>query len=317
MEHEELPFCECGDCGLRVTKPGNRFIIGHNNRGVTKETCSSVAAQAEKLRGRTKETHPGVAAQAAKMRGRTKENDIVVAARAEVLRGRTKENHPGVARMAETLRGRKRGPHSEKTKEKMRGPRVPREVRTCAYPNCDNTFEVVVAEWDSRKYCSIKCYWEDMKGRTSCNKNRKHSEEFRKYRSTSQQKLWQDLEYREKQLKAIIKGSHIRPTTPEKFLIGLFQKLFLAQWKYAGDGKDEDAIIGGRCPDFISIDGQKKIIELFGDYWHGEERTGIPSKQHERERINYFAQYGYQTLVIWEHELENIDNVIDRIEVFA
>jgi hypothetical protein len=31
--NEELPFCECGECGLRVTKPGDRFINGHQNRG--------------------------------------------------------------------------------------------------------------------------------------------------------------------------------------------------------------------------------------------------------------------------------------------
>lgn len=30
--NKELPFCECG-CGLRVTKPDNRFIHGHNQRG--------------------------------------------------------------------------------------------------------------------------------------------------------------------------------------------------------------------------------------------------------------------------------------------
>ena len=36
MTKGELPFCECG-CGLRVTKPGNRFINGHNNRS---EYCS-------------------------------------------------------------------------------------------------------------------------------------------------------------------------------------------------------------------------------------------------------------------------------------
>lgn len=31
-EKEELPLCECG-CRLRVTKPGNRYINGHNGRG--------------------------------------------------------------------------------------------------------------------------------------------------------------------------------------------------------------------------------------------------------------------------------------------
>ena len=32
-EEEFLPFCECGKCGLRITKPGNRFIQGHQRRG--------------------------------------------------------------------------------------------------------------------------------------------------------------------------------------------------------------------------------------------------------------------------------------------
>lgn len=34
MMTEELQFCDCG-CGLRVTKVGNRFINGHNRRGVS------------------------------------------------------------------------------------------------------------------------------------------------------------------------------------------------------------------------------------------------------------------------------------------
>ena len=30
---EELPFCECGKCGLRVAREGNRYITGHNRKG--------------------------------------------------------------------------------------------------------------------------------------------------------------------------------------------------------------------------------------------------------------------------------------------
>lgn len=33
MTEELLPFCECGECGLRVTKKDNRYIFGHNRRG--------------------------------------------------------------------------------------------------------------------------------------------------------------------------------------------------------------------------------------------------------------------------------------------
>lgn len=47
MVESLLPFCECG-CGLRVTKPGNRFIYKHGRRGKkhtnkTKEKMSEAA----------------------------------------------------------------------------------------------------------------------------------------------------------------------------------------------------------------------------------------------------------------------------------
>lgn len=44
-EEELLPFCECGECGRRVTKKGNRFIHGHNHRGRphTPEHCAAIS----------------------------------------------------------------------------------------------------------------------------------------------------------------------------------------------------------------------------------------------------------------------------------
>ena len=236
-----------------------------------------------------------------KTRGRTKENDPGRAAQAEKMRGRTKENHPGIARMAEKLRGVKRGF------------RTPREVISCGYLDCGNTFERRVGE--DRKYCSRKCYWKSMEGQISCNRGRKHSKEFGKHRSISQENLWKDPEYKEKQLKAMFKGLGLLPNRPEKFLIKLLQELYPNQWKYMGDGKDGDSIVAGKCPDFIHV-SQKKIIEHFGEYHHGESVTGISNEQHEQQRINLFTKHGYQTLVIWEHELSNTDEVIFRIQEF-
>ena len=40
---ELLPFCECGECGLRVTKKGNRFIHNHHRRGVPQSPEHSYA----------------------------------------------------------------------------------------------------------------------------------------------------------------------------------------------------------------------------------------------------------------------------------
>lgn len=46
-------------------------------------------------------------------------------------------------------------------------------------------------------------------------------------------------------------------------------------------------------------------------------RIGVPNEQHEQERINYFAQLGYQTLIIWEHELENKVELITKLQEFC
>lgn len=123
---------------------------------------------------------------------------------------------------------------------------------------------------------------------------------------------WQDPKYVAKQMKS----RHVKPNKPEKFLTKLFQKLFPNQWKYVGDGKDKNAIIAGKCPDFINISGQKKIIEHFGDFHHGLKRTGRTNVEEEQQKINHYAKYGFQTLVIWEHELKDINNVMNRILEF-
>lgn len=121
---------------------------------------------------------------------------------------------------------------------------------------------------------------------------------------------WQDPEFIAKQ----IKSRGVKPNKPEKFLNRLLQKLFPNQWKYVGDFQKW---IGSRCPDFISVSGQKKIIEHFGDFHHGEGRTGVSNEQHEQERIDYFAKYGYQTLIIWEPELENIELLTEKLLNFG
>jgi len=55
------------------------------------------------------------------------------------------------------------------------------------------------------------------------------------------------------------------------------------------------------------INGQKKIIELFGEPFHKPEE--------EQQRINLFAQHGYQTLITWYNELKEFD-LIRRIIQF-
>lgn len=57
---------------------------------------------------------------------------------------------------------------------------------------------------------------------------------------------------------------------------------------------------------------RKKIIEFNGDFWHNKART----KEIDRRKLQTYAKYGYKTLVIWEHELKNIEEMKNKIRRF-
>ncbi len=60
----------------------------------------------------------------------------------------------------------------------------------------------------------------------------------------------------------------------------------------------------------------KKVIEHFGDYWHGECKTGIKNDLHEKQIIENYKKVGIDCLVIWEHELKDIDSLKIKINNF-
>ena len=124
------------------------------------------------------------------------------------------------------------------------------------------------------------------------------SEETIKKMSRIRRGLWQTSEYVSKQMKS--RG--VSPNKPEILLNSILQELFPNQYKYVGDGQ---VIIAGKCPDFIN-ESEHKIIELFGDYWHKPEE--------EQQRINLFTKHGgYQTLIIWEHELKDLEKLKEKL----
>lgn len=75
-------------------------------------------------------------------------------------------------------------------------------------------------------------------------------------------------------------------------------------FRYVGAGQ---LVVGNRCPDFT--DGNRKLIELFGDYWHRGENPKL--------RQQHFRQHGFDCLVIWEHELLEPDMVQSRVRAFT
>lgn len=115
-------------------------------------------------------------------------------------------------------------------------------------------------------------------------------------------KQWRCDSYVAKQMKS----RHIKPNKNEFRLQELLDIYLPKQWKYVGDGQ---LIIGGRCPDFININGKKDLIELFGNYWHRGENPA--------NKINHYKSYGFRCMVIWENELEDEELLAKRLRSFS
>ena len=56
----------------------------------------------------------------------------------------------------------------------------------------------------------------------------------------------------------------------------------------------------------------KKVIEVFGNYWHN-----IPkNKQRDYFRLKVYKRNGYKTLILWEREIKENSNILDKIRKF-
>ena len=99
---------------------------------------------------------------------------------------------------------------------------------------------------------------------------------------------------------------HSRPNVPETKILNILNKEYPNEWKYVGNS---EFWLGNRNPDFMNINGRKKLIELYGDYWH--------KGQNPQERIRHFKKYGFGALVIWERELKNKGRIIEKIKDFC
>ena len=122
-------------------------------------------------------------------------------------------------------------------------------------------------------------------------RNFNHNEETKRKISEKARERWQNPEFVRKMIKAI----RMKPTKPEKITNEILQKYLPNTYAYNGDFS-QGITIGGLIPDFVNVNGEKKAIEVFGDYWHRNDNP--------QERIEHFAKYGWKLIVIWEYELK-------------
>lgn len=132
--------------------------------------------------------------------------------------------------------------------------------------------------------------------------------------SKTRKELFKNPKFKEQQIKNLYKNFNVKPNKPEKKLIKFFKEKKLP-YKYVGNG---DFILGKKCPDFINVNGEKKVIELFGEYWHGRtNRRKAPYHQTEQGTKEFYGRYGFKALIIWYDELKNMGGILEKIEKFG
>lgn len=203
------------------------------------------------------------------------------------------------------------------------------KFRPCKF--CGTSFRPKVSNTERGKgvFCSLKCYWKSMERRekvhcSACGK------EF--YCVPNRIRDHEQLFCSNKCKFKVIKGKRFekgetpwfierglphpgiisrRPNKPEKKLIEIIRRHSFP-FSYVGNGR---AWILDKNPDFISINQEKKLIEVFGDYWH-TKKVRKPEDT-EKGRVKFFRDCGFEALVIWEHELSSEKEVVQKIENFV
>jgi len=140
--------------------------------------------------------------------------------------------------------------------------------------------------------------------------------------------LWKDPEYRKEigkkvrqshqnplYIKKMIESLNVKPNKQELMVDSLI-RIFYNDYPYNGD-YSQGVSIGGKIPDWINVNGQKKVIELFGRTFHDPKyvfnNRKIPYSQTYEGTMEHYKKYGFDCLIIWDYELKNPGRVLEKI----
>jgi len=273
----------------------SKSLIGRVSwsRGLTKETDERLKKMGEKISLNQKQEDYYNSGEFTKgftpwNKGLTKENN-------EILKNASIKNSISRKGFPSPMKGKH---HTEEAKEKMSQKRLGKTPWIKGRSHTRETRKKIGLMGKGRIPWNKGLTKENNKSlKVSSNKNRvitkklwQDSKYMLKQKKTKR-KLWKNPEFVAKQMKS--RG--VKPNKLETIFENFLNSIQPREWKFVGDGQ---LIIGGKCPDFANINGQKKLIEVFGDYWH--------RGQDPQNRIDTFKKFGYNTLVIWEHDIKNL-----------
>lgn len=138
-------------------------------------------------------------------------------------------------------------------------------------------------------------YWQD----------KKRSEETKQKIKEAAKKQWQNEEY----IKKVMEAINAKPNKLEEKLDAILSELMPNEFAYNGDFS-QGITINRRIPDFVNLNGHKRIIELFGELFHSPFqmlKRKIPSRRRYNETIKDYKKCGYKCIIFWGADIKRSD----------
>lgn len=131
-----------------------------------------------------------------------------------------------------------------------------------------------------------------------------HTEEAKEKNREASKKQWRDPDF----IKKMMTARNKTPNKDELFVDLTLQKHRPKSWKFNGNF-EAGVSIGGLIPDFVNVNGEKVVIEVFGEPFHDPVLARKVLKRNIRWTVTefgrkaVFAQLGYKCIVLWSRDL--------------
>jgi len=183
--------------------------------------------------------------------------------------------------------------------------------------------QVIIGQWMIKWDIPRRTFTELTKGTNNPFYGKKHKKET--IEQHRQYMLYKNLNgennpfygkhHSEETLKKIMESRQVKPNRAELKLNSIIQHLS-TNYEYNGDFRRGIAI-GGKIPDWVNVNGEKKLIELLGHGWHIQNQWfKVPLSKTEDYIINHYKKYGWGCLTISDYELKNETLLGDKINKF-